>query len=73
MHINEVQALAERLRSLQRRTYTFGKNRDQIIDEVGMIAEDLEAYVAKMDHEMDMAHLEEQASRNDFQKEYDNA
>lgn len=73
MHINEVEALAQRLQSLARRAYTFDKTKDDVVWEIKWIAEDLEAYVVKMDHEMDMAHLEEQVSRYDFQKEYDNA
>ena len=73
MHINEVQALAERLQSLARRASTFDKSTDDLVWEIKWIASDLEAYVAKMDHDMDMAHFDEEASRNQFQKEYDNA
>lgn len=69
MHINEIQALADRLRSLQRRTYSFGKNRDEVVQEIGMIAADLEARVAREDHDMDMAHLDEQFSRYQFAKD----
>jgi hypothetical protein len=61
MHINEIEALAQRLRSLQRRTYTFGKNREQVIEEIGMIASDLEARVARMDHDMDMEYMADHA------------
>lgn len=61
MHINEVEALANRLRSLQRRTYTFGKNREQVIEEIGMIAADLESYVARLDHDMDMEYMADHA------------
>ena len=61
MHINEIEALANRLRSLQRRTYTFGKNREQVIEEIGMIASDLEAYVARLDHDMDMEYMADHA------------
>lgn len=61
MHINEIEALAGRLRSLQRRTYTFGKNREQVIEEIGMIAADLEAYVARLDHDMDMEYMADYA------------
>ena len=57
MHINEIEALANRLRSLQRRTYTFNKNREQVIEEIGMIASDLEDYVARLDHDMDMEYM----------------
>ena len=61
MHINEIEALAQRLRSLQRRTYTFGKNREQVIEEIGMIASDLEDYVARLDHDMDMEYMADHA------------
>jgi hypothetical protein len=61
MHINEIEALANRLRSLQRRTYTFGKNREEVIQEIGMIASDLEAYVARLDHDMDMEYMADHA------------
>ena len=61
MHINEIEALAQRLRSLQRRTYMFGKNREQVIEEIGMIASDLEAYVARLDHDMDMEYMADHA------------
>jgi hypothetical protein len=61
MHINEIEALAQRLRSLQRRTYTFGKNREQVIEEIGMIASDLEAYVDRLDHDMDMEYMADHA------------
>jgi hypothetical protein len=61
MHINEIEALANRLRSLQRRTYMFGKNREQVIEEIGMIASDLEDYVARLDHDMDMEYMADHA------------
>jgi hypothetical protein len=61
MHINEIEALANRLRSLQRRTYTFGKSREQVIEEIGMIASDLEDYVARLDHDMDMEYMADHA------------
>ena len=57
MHINEIEALANRLRSLQRRTYAYGKNRDQVVEEIGMIASDLEDYVARLDHDMDLEYM----------------
>jgi len=61
MHINEIEALANRLRSLQRRTYTFGKNRDQVIEEIGMIAADLERQVAQLDRDMELEYLADYA------------
>lgn len=61
MHINEIEALANRLRSLQRRTYTFGKSREQVIEEIGMIASDLEAHVARLDQDMDMEYMADYA------------
>lgn len=61
MHINEIEALANRLRSLQRRTYTFGKSRDQVIEEIGMIAADLERQVAQLDRDMELEYLADHA------------
>lgn len=61
MHINEIEALASRLRSLQRRTYTFGKDRDQVIEEIGMIAADLERQVAKWDADMELEYMADYA------------
>lgn len=57
MHINEIEALANRLRSLQRRTYTFGKSREELVQEIGMIAADLERQVAQMDQDMELEYL----------------
>lgn len=61
MHINEIVALANRLRSLQRRTYTFGKSRDQVIEEIGMIAADLEKQAARMDSDMELEYMADYA------------
>lgn len=61
MHINEIEALANRLRSLQRRSYRFGKDRSQIIAEIGMIAADLERQVAKWDADMELEYLADYA------------
>ena len=61
MHINEIEAIANRLRSLQRRTYRFGKDRAQIIAEIGMIAADLEKQVAKWDADMELEYLADHA------------
>ena len=72
MSINDIESLAMRLRSLQRRAGN-GKTREDLIMEIGDIASDLEKQVDRMDREMDEIYLAEMASRNDFQKEYDNA
>jgi hypothetical protein len=39
----------------------FGKNREQVIEEIGMIASDLEDYVARLDHDMDMEYMADHA------------
>lgn len=61
MHINEIEALANRLRSLQRRTYTFGKSREELVQEIGMIAADLERQVAQMDQDMELEYMADHA------------
>lgn len=72
MSINDIESLAMRLRSLQRRADMFGKTREDLIMEIGDIAHDLEKQADRMDREMNDMYLAEMASRNDFQKEYDN-
>jgi vacuolar-type H+-ATPase subunit D/Vma8 len=71
MSINDIESLAMRLRSLQRRADMFGKTREDLIMEIGDIASDLEKQADRMDREMNDMYLEEQASRYAFQKEYD--
>ena len=73
MHINDIESLAMRLRSLQRRADMFGKDRREVLLEIDMIATDLEKQADRIDREMDEIYLAEQYSRNDFQKEYDDA
>lgn len=72
MNINDIESLAMRLRSLIRRADMFGKDRREVLLEIDFIATDLEKQVDRMDREMNDLYLAEQASRNDFQKEYDN-
>ena len=66
MHINDIECLAMRLRSLQRRGNLLGTTREDLIMEIGDIAHDLEKQVDRMDREMDEIYLAEQASRHDF-------
>lgn len=73
MNINDIESLAMRLRSLTRRADTFGKTREVILWEIADIARDLEKQADRMARELEDLYLEEQASRNDFQKEYDHA
>lgn len=73
MSINDIESLAMRLRSLVRRADMFGKTREDLIMEIGDIAHDLEKQADRMARELEDLYLEEQASRNDFQKEYESA
>ena len=73
MNINDVEGLAMRLRSLIRRSDMFGKSREDILWEIEGIALDLQKQADRMDREMNDLYLAEQASRNKFQKEYENA
>lgn len=43
--------IAERLRSLSRRAHNFGKTRDELVEEILMIAEDYENRVARLESE----------------------
>ena len=66
MHINDIESLAMRLRSLTRRADMVGKSREDILYEIADIAADLEKQADRMDREMEDAYLAEQASRHDF-------
>jgi len=73
MHINDIESLAMRLRSLTRRADMFGKSCEDILWfcedilwEIDDIAADLEKQADRMDREMEDAYLVEQASRHDF-------
>lgn len=66
MHINDIESLAMRLRSLQRRADMFSKTREDLLVEIGDIASDLEKQVDRMDRELEDLYLAEQASRHDF-------
>jgi hypothetical protein len=61
MHINEIDALANRLRSLVRNADPRGKDRNAILWEIADIALDLEARVARLDREMDMEYMADYA------------
>ena len=52
MNINEATALAARLESLVRRSATFCKTRETILEEIQIIAEDLLRYADDLDREM---------------------
>jgi hypothetical protein len=43
MNVNEYVALAERIESLRRRMYNYDKSRDEVAEELSMIAADLRA------------------------------
>lgn len=46
--------IAERLRSLSRRATNFGKTRDELVEEILMIAEDYENRVARLEREYEL-------------------
>ena len=53
MNVNDAIALANRLRSLVRRANTFGpKSREEILQEICFVADDLEIYAEKLDEAM---------------------
>ena len=53
MNVNEALALANRLRSLVRRANTFGpKSREEILQEICFVADDLEIYADQLDQKM---------------------
>ena len=45
--------IAERLRSLSRRADNFGKTREELIEEIIMIAEDYEARAERLEKQME--------------------
>jgi hypothetical protein len=66
MHINEIEALAMRLRSLIRRADTFGHSRSAILEEVSFVARDLEKQVNQLDREMDEMYLNSLADHHTY-------
>jgi hypothetical protein len=48
MNINELVSLAERLESLRRRMYNYDKTRDEVADELTILAEDLRAQADRL-------------------------
>lgn len=66
MHINDIESLAMRLRSLVRRADTFGKDRNAILWEIADIALDLEKQVNRMDREMDEMYLNSLADHHTY-------
>ena len=53
MTVNEAVALAERIESLIRRTKTFNKSREDIIEELWYISYDLRDYADRLDAAME--------------------
>ena len=51
MDLNVLNQYACRLESLIRRTETFGKSKDDILDELLMIAEDLRVHSCRFEHQ----------------------
>lgn len=54
MDIHVATETAKRMRSLVRRSEMFGKSREDIIQEIMMIAEDYDAMADRIDQEMSM-------------------
>ncbi len=53
MYINEAVALAERIESLIRRSATYNKSKERILEEMLFMAEDLRAYADRLDAEIE--------------------
>jgi siderophore synthetase component len=53
MTVNEAVALAERIESLIRRTKTFNKSREDIVEELWYISYDLRDYADRLDAAME--------------------
>ena len=53
MHINEAIALAERIESLIRRSATYNKTKERILEELLFMAEDLRTYADQIDAVME--------------------
>jgi hypothetical protein len=53
MSINEYVNLAERLESLIRRTGTYNKSRDRVLEELLFMAQDLRAQADRLDKQME--------------------
>lgn len=66
MHINEALALADRCRSLVRRSAIFAKTREDILEEIEMIAKDLEFYAEQLDLAMEREYLNSLADYNEY-------
>lgn len=49
MNVNEAVALASRIESLIRRTETFGKSKNDVLDELLSMANDLRDYADRID------------------------
>ena len=52
MTVNEATAIASRIESLVRRTSTFGKSLEDVIDELKDFSKDLRDYADRLDTEM---------------------
>lgn len=53
MSVNEAVALAERIESLIRRSATYNKSKERILEEMLFMAEDLRAYADRLDAAME--------------------
>ena len=59
MYINEAVALAERIESLIRRSATYNKSKERILEEMRFMAEDLRAYADQLDAQMEKEFLDD--------------
>jgi hypothetical protein len=53
MNVNEALALAERIESLIRRSATYNKSKERILEEMRFMAEDLRDYADRLDSAME--------------------
>jgi hypothetical protein len=66
MHINDIESLAMRLRSLIRRADTFGKTREDVLWEIEDIAKDLQKQADRMDRDMEDMYLNSLADAHEY-------
>lgn len=51
--IQSATEVANKLRSIQRRAINYGKSRDELLSDIGLYIEDMEALVARIDSRME--------------------
>lgn len=53
--IQSAQEVANKLRSIQRRAINYGKSRDELLSDIGLYIEDMEALANRIDAKMEQA------------------